>query len=104
MGFFKEKAKSSEEMDEDYDRLTIESEILTKEKEKAEKEAAIKELKGKFGPNWMKILGLNKLTDLSTLRSFLKGAKRGMEGMTAQGKTPASAALNPANFKGIKKA
>ena len=112
MGFLSKKERSPEEQSEYYEKLTVESEILTKEREKAEKEAAIKELKRQHGPNWMHILGLSKLTDLSTLRSFLKGAKRGMEGMTAKsrassagiGKTPASRALDPANLKGIKKA
>ena len=112
MGLFSKKVRSSEEMDEDYERLTVENELLTKEAEKAEKEAAIKELKRQHGPNWMKILGVNKLTDLSTLRSFLKGAKKGMEkqantssgGSPLFGSTPASKALDPAGFKGIRKA
>ena len=105
MGFFNRKrVRSTEELEEDYERVSMESEVLTREKEVAEKEAAIKELKSRYGPRWRQILGLNKLTDLSTLRSFLKDAKKGMEHATKSGSSPLSQSLNPANFRGIRKA
>ena len=101
MGLFNfGKKKDVAELDSDLEKIKLENEIMTHEAEIAEKESIIKELKQKYGRNWMQILGVSKLTDLSTLRSFLKSAKQGMEASTSTKKLN----LNPANFKGIRKA
>ena len=105
MGFFNQKRQRSvEELEEDYERVSIETEVLTKEAESAEKEAVIRELKTRYGPRWMQILGISKLTDLTTLRSFLKDAKKGMEKSVSMSGTPLSIKLNPANYRGIRRA
>lgn len=105
MGVFNRKrVRSTEELEDDYERVSVESEVLTREKEVAEKEAAIRELKARYGPNWSHLLGINKLTDLTTLRSFLKDAKKGMEKATSHGSSPLSQSLNPGNFRGIRRA
>lgn len=103
MGLFK-RDKPVEELDEDLERIKVEDEILTKKAEMAEKEAIISQLKAKYGSGWARILGVNKLTDLTTLRSFLKSTKQGMERATSTSGSPLSTALNPANFRGIRKA
>ena len=78
MPLFKRK-KPIAELEEDRERVTIETEILSKEAEKAEREAVISELKSKYGHGWAKILGVSRFANLQTLRSFLVSAKRGME-------------------------
>ena len=78
MPLFKRK-KPIAELEEDRERVTIETEILSKEAEKAEREAVISELKSKYGHGWAKVLGINKFASLTTLRSFLVSAKQGMQ-------------------------
>jgi len=86
--------KSPDELGEEVERLKLEEEVVTHKAQIAEKEAITRELKKKYGPKWMQILGINKLTDLTTLRSFLKTAKQGMEKATAYRRNPA---FNPVN-------
>ena len=78
--FIPSRKPTMEELEEQKERAVIEEEILTKQAESEERRAVIAELKKKYGGGWMKILGVSKLTDLTTLRSFLKGAKKGLEG------------------------
>ena len=99
MGLLPKKKKTMSELEEEKDRAIIEEEILTKKAESAERKAVIAELEKKYGGGWMKMLGVNKLTDLSTLRSFLKGAKKGLE--NESGKNPMSKMFS---MQGIKRA
>lgn len=102
MSFLPKRKLTLDELEEKKERVTIEEEILTKEAESAEREAVISELRKKYGKGWKKLLGAGKLTDLSTLRSFLKGAKQGMEKHTArEGSTPVS---RMCGFQGVKRA
>ena len=100
MGLFR-KEKPIGELDEKLERIKVEDEILTKEAEMAEKRAINAQLKKQYGTSWAKILGINKLTDLTTLRGFLKDAKKGMGKAVRMPQSPLSSALNPANFSGI---
>jgi hypothetical protein len=84
MGFFKKKKASLEELEEERDRATIEEEVYSKKAEIAERKAVISELEKKYGKGWAGKLGISKLTDLTTLRSFLKNAKVGMEKESAK--------------------
>lgn len=77
------KKKTVDELEEERDRLVIEEEVVSKQADIAERKAVIAELKKQYGPNWARTLGISKLTDLSTLRSFLKGAKKGLEGQAS---------------------
>lgn len=130
MGFFnRHERKSLGELDLELQEETMKSEISAKRAETAEKEAIIKELKEKYGSGWKKILGVGKLVDLQTLRSFLTNAKSGMrkagvvspgsitgEGALERLKSPPKTAiertsterlnpqLNPGNFRGIRRA
>lgn len=98
------------ELDEKLERVQIENEIVSKEAEKAEKEAVIRQLKREYGPNWMKTLGLNKFTDLSTLKSMLKSANQGMHGLANKAGVKGGENLSPlqdltkSGFGGIHKA
>ena len=100
MAFNRRHARSEGELEEALERLEVEEEVATKEAEIAEKEAVIAQLKKQHGSDWARILGVNKLTDLSTLRSFLQSAKRSME----RAGSPSYPALHPANMRGIRKA
>jgi len=79
MGFLSKKKPTIAELEEERDRAVIEEETYTKKAETAERRAVISELEKKYGKSWWKRLGISKLTDLTTLRSFLKGTKSGME-------------------------
>lgn len=81
MKFFK---KSAEELEEERDYLQIESEVVGRKAEIAEKESVIKQLKREHGPRWMQVLGISKSTDLSTLKSFLTSSKNRMEKSAAK--------------------
>lgn len=80
MGFLSKKKPTLEQLEEERDRAVIEEETYTKKAEIAERQAVISELEKKYGKSWTKRLGISKLTDLVTLRSFLKGTKTSMEG------------------------
>lgn len=77
MGFFSRK-KSTEELEEELEGLKIETESVEYRSHIAEREAVIRQLKKEYGPNWKKLLGVSKMTDLSTLRSFLTRVKGSM--------------------------
>lgn len=101
MGLFKRKP-TLEQLEEEKEYLTTKEEVTTKQAEVAEREAVISELKRKYGKSWAKTLGISKLTDLSTLRSFLVSAKKGLEKQaTTSGSTPLSKVWS---FKGLPKA
>ena len=100
MSLFKRREEDLPELDERLERMKIQDEIKSKEADIAEKEAVISQLKKQYGPNWAKRLGVGKLTDLTTLRSFLRGAKQGLQKQY----TGAAPALNPGNFRGIRRA
>lgn len=98
MSIFSRK-KSSEELEEELDRAELESHVVTKQAEVAERKAVISQLKKEYGSGWQKILGVSKLTDLSSLKGFLHGAKKGLNTqsgnigvskdlMVIKGKTP----------------
>jgi len=78
MGFLPKKKRTVEELEEQNECLTLEADNASKEAEIAEREAIIAELKGSYGKNWAKTLGVSKFSDLSTLRSFLTSAKQGL--------------------------
>ena len=78
---FKHK-KTTEELEEDLEHVKLEDEALTHTKDMAEKKAVIKQLERDYGPQWKKMLGVSSLTDLSSLRSFLKSANQGMRTMS----------------------
>lgn len=102
MGFFnrREEPKSIGELDAQLERSTLVNEITTKDADTAEKEAVIRELKKQYGPNWAKRLGVGKLTDLTSLKSFLRGARKGLE----KAGSASNSAINPGNFSGMRKA
>ena len=102
MGFLNKK-KSMEQLEEESEHLTIESEISSKKADIAEREAVVSELKKKYGSGWAKTLGVSKFTDLHTLRSFLVSAKQGLEKKAGSGfATPISQAAT--SFKGLPRA
>jgi len=78
MGFLNRR-KSIPELEEEKDRLTIEEEVVTKQAQIAEREAIIAQLKKQYGSSWTKVLGVNLSVDTETLRTFLRGAKQGIE-------------------------
>lgn len=78
MGIFS-RSPTAEQLDERLDGVTVENQILTQQKEIAEKEAIIKQLKQQYGPGWKKILGIGSHIDLQSLRTFLKASKQGLE-------------------------
>lgn len=102
MPLFKKEEPTMDELEEQRDRAIITEEILTKEAESEERRAVISELKKKYGKGWKKLLGANNLTTLSTLRSFLRTAKKGMEGQTARDSSTPIGRMH--SFQGIRKA
>ena len=89
MGFLN-KERTVDQLDSDLERVKLEEEINTHRANSVEREMVVKELKKKYGRDWMHILGVDKLTDISTLRSMLVGARKSMESMNKSSK--------PANF------
>ncbi len=81
MGLFKRKRPTLEELEDRNEYLAVESEVASKEAEVAERKAVVKELKRKYGSDWKSTLGLRGLPSLETLRSFLGGMKKGLQGM-----------------------
>lgn len=79
------KKKSTDELEEERDHLIVEEEVVSKTAEIEEKKAVIKELKSKYGSSWAKTLGISKLTNLTTLRTFLVSAKKGLEKQSRTG-------------------
>ncbi len=77
MRFFKHELDSNE-IEQKIEKTEEKSRLASAEAELAQKEAVVKELKQKYGKNWAKTLGVDKLTDLASLRSFLKGANQGL--------------------------
>ena len=67
-----------EELEAKVDRSKIEREEVTIEADIEERKAVIAELKQKYGSGWMKILGVNGQSPLSSLRAFLTSARQGM--------------------------
>jgi len=102
MGFLPKKRRTLPELEEEKERLTVEEEVTTKQAEIAEREAVISELRKKYGSGWAKTLGISKLTDLSTLRSFLVSAKKGLEKQAYSGGGSPVSRLN--DYRGITKA
>ena len=76
--------KSTDELENELDSLKVESEVASKRSEIAEKEAVVKQLKREYGKNWAQTLGISKLMDVQTLRSFLRGANKGMHHQAGQ--------------------
>jgi hypothetical protein len=70
--------KSVEELEEELDTVKVEDEISSHKAQIAEREAVISQLKKQYGRDWSKTLGVSKLTDTATLKSFLQSANRGM--------------------------
>lgn len=101
MGISLKRKPTISELEDEKEHLTIEEEVLTKKAEIAEREAVISELKSKYGKNWAKTLGISKFTNLSTLRSFLVSAKRGLEKQASAGGSPLSKIVS---FKGLPRA
>jgi len=102
MAFKVGRRMSIDQLEAEKEHLTVEEEVLTKKAEIAEREAVISELKKKYGHGWAKTLGISRFTDLSTLRSFLVSAKRGLEKQASSGSdTPLSKVFS---FKGMPKA
>lgn len=103
MGFFgKKEEPTMDELENTKERAIITEEILTKEAESEERRAVISELKAKYGKGWKKLLGANNMSTLSTLRSFLRTAKGGMETQTARDSSTPIGRMS--GFKGITKA
>ena len=88
MGLLSKKKPTLEQLEEERDRAVIEEETYTRKAEIAERRAVISELEKKYGKGWWKKLGISKLTDLTTLRSFLRGTKAGMEKEAARTGNP----------------
>ena len=81
MSLFPKKKPSLEELEEKKEYLAVETEVASQEVDLAERKATIKLLEKKYGSSWRSILGLKGKLDLSTLRSFLGGAKAGLSKM-----------------------
>lgn len=79
MAFKLGRKKSITDLEEEREHLVVEEEVVTKRAEIEERKAVISELKKKYGSGWAKTLGISKLTDLTSLRSFLVSAKRGLD-------------------------
>ena len=77
MALFKRKP-TVEEYDEQVDLETAKGQVLTKQRENAELEAGIKELKSKYGPGWKKILGVGSKFSLQDIKVFLSSSKKGL--------------------------
>jgi len=102
MGFLPKRSRTIGELEEDKERVILEEEIMTKKAEIAEREAVIAQLKKKYGKNWASILGTSKFTDLSTLKSFLVSAKKGMEKQASSGASTPIGRMT--SFKGLPRA
>lgn len=83
MGIFSQK-KDTGELEDELEKLELESSIASKKSEIAEREAVIKELKAKYGKDWKKVLGVDKFLDTQSLKSLLTGSHKGMNGMANQ--------------------
>ncbi len=79
MGILGGRKRTEKELYEEAARLDIEGEVVTKEAEIAQREAVIRQLQKEYGPDWKKTLGVDKLTDMATLRGFLTSAKLSMK-------------------------
>lgn len=66
--------KSPEAQEKKISMLEQEKEVAQGQLEVEERKALIAELKRKYGRDWMKILGIKNMVDLSTLRSLAKGS------------------------------
>ena len=64
--------KSVEDLEEDLEKLKIQTDIQGARTELAERKALERELKSKYGAGWKKILGLKGLISVPTLKSALK--------------------------------
>ncbi len=78
MGFldnfrYKPKDSSIEELEDDLDRVQMQSQIAGGQAEIAEREAIIRELKTKYGKDWKSVLGLKGMPSLPSLKSILHG-------------------------------
>jgi hypothetical protein len=71
--------KSDEGLEKELERLKLETEVEGQRAQLEERKAVIHQLKATYGPGWKQQLGISKLTDLPTLRSFLANAKKGMQ-------------------------
>lgn len=76
MGFLK-RDKSVEELEDEREKVKIQADTASYRSQIAEREAVVKQLKRQYGGGWQKLLGVTKNTDMSTLKSFLTGAKSG---------------------------
>jgi len=92
MGILDGKKRSEKELYEEAARLDIQQEVTNKEAEIAQREAVVKQLRREYGPDWKKTLGVDKLTDLATLRAFLTSAKQSMK---TAGSPVGNAGLSP---------
>ncbi len=99
MGVLDGKKVAEDRLFEDAARLEIQEEVATREESIAQREAVVKQLKKQYGPNWMRDLGLNKLTNMDTLRSFLTSAKAGMAKSSNMTFNPALSPLPPMRKK-----
>lgn len=102
MSLFKPK-KTEEELYTEASRLRAEEEVLSRQQEIAEKKATISQLEKQYGHDWKKTLGVNKLTDIQTLKSFLVGSKSGLEkvGGVAQNNSNRLSPLPPSDMKAL---
>ena len=93
------KVGSEEDLYATAGKLEIQEEVADRTARVAEKEAIVKELKRKYGPDWKKTLGIDKLTDTETLKSFLSSAKSGMGKSSMMTFNPALSPLVPRRTK-----
>jgi len=99
MGVLDGKKESEDKLWEDASRLEIKEEVVNREARIAEREAVIKQLRKEYGPDWKKTLGIDKLTDTETLKSFLRSARFSMQ---QSGSPVANPAISPLPPKGMK--
>lgn len=78
MAWGRKTRRSVEELEEELDTVKVENEISSHRAQMAEREAVISQLKKQYGKDWARTLGVSKLTDLSTLKSFLQNANKGL--------------------------
>lgn len=86
--FGRKKEPTVSELEDKRDKVQVEEEIVTRQASIEERKAVIAELKRKYGSGWARTLGISKLTDLSTLRSFLVSAKQNLSAQGRQGTSP----------------
>lgn len=101
MGILNGKKRSESELYEEAARLDIEGEVTSKEAEIAQREAVIAQLRKEYGPDWKRTLGVDKLTDLATLRAFLTSAKASMRTAGSPVGNPNLSPLPPGNMRRI---